>query len=365
MDHVFEINLERFWKENKESLQKPFSTNKPRVAVNLPFDNHWLIGEMKVPSTVRYFSDPDYAEKINAKCNDRMEAEIGIRPFGEHFSRVVPKRIEEVFGCRFELTEGGTPWLESDVKSIDDLKKIMKDVEKLDLEKFVLPDEWYADCERLEREFNIKISLGKSSRGPATIGTSVCGTMNLLLFLIDYPEVMDDFYTLLGEKMIEYYTLLREKTGYTKRGFAFNDDNCSLFSPELYERFCYPVMERVFQHFAPVEGDLRHQHSDSDMGHLLLLLNSLGINSTNFGPTVLSKFIREKMPRAMISGQIPPMLLRNGTPEEIIEAVRSDIEDVGSDGGLVISTAGSIAEGTTLYNVKVLMYAVEKYGRYK
>ena len=57
--------------------------------------------------------------------------------------------------------------------------------------------------------------------------------------------------------------------------------------------------------------------------------------------------IRAAMPRAVIFGQIPPMLLRNGSEEEIIAAVRSDIDKVGADGGLVIATAGSVSEGTS------------------
>ena len=31
-------------------------------------------------------------------------------------------RIEEVFGSHFELTEGGTPWLEPAVQSIENLR---------------------------------------------------------------------------------------------------------------------------------------------------------------------------------------------------------------------------------------------------
>ena len=53
MDYA--LDFHRFWQENAASLQKPFSTERPRVAVSLSMDDHWLFGEMKVPSTIRYY----------------------------------------------------------------------------------------------------------------------------------------------------------------------------------------------------------------------------------------------------------------------------------------------------------------------
>ena len=52
------------------------------------------------------------------------------------------------------------------------------------------------------------------------------------------------------------------------------------------------------------------------------------------------------------------------TPEEIIEAVRRDFDAVGADGGLVLTTAGSVAAGTSLENLRIYMWAVDKYCRY-
>ncbi len=95
------------------------------------------------------------------------------------------------------------------------------------------------------------------------------------------------------------------------------------------------------------------------------ILYDVGVNSTNFGPTIHPLEIRKAMPKAVINGQMPPFLLRNGSPEEIVETVRRDIESVGRDGGLVATTAGSIAGGTSMEKIKVFLWAVDKYGRYK
>ena len=74
------------------------------------------------------------------------------------------------------------------------------------------------------------LRLGAGNRGPITMATSILGTMPFLTFTMDYPEVMDDFFKLLTEKLVEYIRLLREETGVPDTGYWITDDNCCLVS---------------------------------------------------------------------------------------------------------------------------------------
>ena len=94
------------------------------------------------------------------------------------------------------------------------------------------------------------------------------------------------------------------------------------------------------------------------------ILNDLGVNGVNLGPTIHPLEIRKAMPKAIIHGQIPPFTLKNGTTEEIIESVRCDIDSVGQDGGLVECPAGSVVAGTSFETLLVYMWSVETYGKY-
>jgi uroporphyrinogen decarboxylase len=100
------------------------------------------------------------------------------------------------------------------------------------------------------------------------------------------------------------------------------------------------------------------------MGRLMGILADLGVNEVHFGPTIHPLEIREAMPNAMIHGQMPPSTLRDGTPQEIIDVVRRDIECVGGDGGLVECPAGAVPIGTPVESIRVYMWAVQTYGRY-
>lgn len=361
------MDLQGFWADNEESLGKPFSTDKPRAAVVVAVDDHWLLGEMRVESTVRYYRDAGYRAEVNRACNRRTLARLGRAFFPDDVFPSPPRRIEEVFGSELVLTEGSTPWLESRVESIADLKAILRKVERMgheELEGFVFPEEFHAAEADWRARGGEPLRLGATIRGPVTVGTSVCGTMNYLHFVLDYPDVMDDFVRLLATRSAEYLKLLRARTGADAHGLRILDDNCCLLSPGLYERFGYPVLRALFDELSPnpsaVGGDIRYQHSDSAMGHLLPFFRDLRMTGLNLGPTIHPKTIRDAVPSAVIYGQVPPETLARGKRDEIRAAVRRDVEAVGGDGGLVLTTAGSVREGTSLDSILLFLEAVDE-----
>ena len=147
-------------------------------------------------------------------------------------------------------------------------------------------------------------------------------------------------------------------------GFEIFNDRACLVSKQIYDEFSFPFEKILYDRYAPEPGNRRFYHADSEMSHHLDSLNMLDCNELNLGPTVDPKLIRKKCPNAAIVGQIPPFLLMNGTPEEVVKEVRKIFNDVGKDGGLYVSTAGSIGAGTPIENIKAMMYAVQEYCRY-
>ncbi len=361
-----EIDVKKFWEENEECM-KSSGRNRKRIPMHYWLDDHFLIEEMKLPSTLRYYDDYSYRREINSLMNRRTDEGLGKKFFAEdEFEEPLPNRFEVILGSYWKLTEGGTPWLESTVESIEDVKKLNVRNAKIDMEKAAFPGDWNDKKAAFEKASGKKMSLGGNfSRGPATMATSILGTTNTCMFMMTDPEVMDEFFAILGDRLVEYHRALMKDTGNTtKAGYQFNDDNCYLFPPAQYEQYCAPVLRKVFSEFAPGPGHKRHQHSDSPMGHLMTILYDLGVNEANFGPTIHPQEIRKAMPDTVIYGQMPPFTLRNETEQEIIDLVRRDIDSVGGDGRLVECTAGSVAGGTSFENIRTYMWALDKYGRY-
>ena len=162
--------------------------------------------------------------------------------------------------------------------------------------------------------------------------------------------------------------ILDEDAGYTypniPHGFWFCDDNCCMLNEEMYKLFGYPILKRMFEHFSPNPNDERHQHSDSDMAHLLPILSTLNLGSSNFGPNITVSEIRKHMPKTRIDGQMAPFTFMNNDEEAIIAEVKRDCEMAKEGKGLNVFTAGSINNGSLLTSMRAVMYAIQKYGRY-
>ena len=364
MDPMFDVKS--FWQEN-EKCYAPFSTDKPRVPLTLIFDDHFLLHLLPMESTLRYYSDPSYTIDVNCRANDILEREIGLRYYPEEGFHYIKGAFEVLMGSKRIIQEGNTPWLESAVKDIDDVKKIIQFAEGWDVKRNTIPDAWKQEKAKLREKRGKQLLFAHMMNGPATIACNILGATNTCIFIMEEPEVMDDFFAVITEKYIGFYeAAMMEDHGVVKReGLCINDDNCYLFPPKQYERFCAPFLKKCFEIFAPLPQHLRRQHSDSNMPHLMGILNDLGVNEVNFGPEIHPLDIRKALPLAVIHGQTPPFVLRNGTNEEIIEYVKRDFDSIGADGGLVESLAGVVPESTPLEQIRNYMHAVHTYTRYK
>ena len=355
------LDLEAFWLENDQCHD--FTTSKPRCSLSLSPDDHWLFEFLEVASTVRYYQDKAYRDVLHQEANRYLQEYIGKPFFDEDSWQYSPKRIENLFGCEFAYHEGSTPWLVPVTDNPDDFMRVLDEAETTDLTTWCLPREFLQEWDERKQQGKPLPMLGTGSRGPATIMTSVLKPETLFFWAYDHPDLVERFRDLLAEKMVALNKVLREFSDNTEPGWWFTDDNSALFNRKLYRQLCYPVLQSVFEAMAPGDAP-RYQHSDSSMGHLLDFQYELRIRSVNYGPEVDAGLIRLKMPNAMIHGQMPPFLLRNGSLEAIRQRVIDDLIKAGETGGLNVTTAGSLAAGTSLGRVRWLMWVVEQECRY-
>ncbi len=361
MELTADLDPQAFWEEN--ALCTEFTTDKPRASLAFSPDDHWLFEFLNVESTLRYYHDKAYRDALHKESNRITLEYTGRAFFPEDTWEHDPKRIENLFGCYFTYAEHGTPWLTSVTRDPDEFARILDEAEATDLRTWSFPPEFLQEWEERKAAGKRLPLLGTGSRGPATIMTSVLEAEPLFYWVVDRPKLIKRFSDILAEKMVEFNTILREFSGNEYPGWWITDDNCALFSPRMYKKYCYPVLERVLNAMAPGNAR-RYQHSDSSMGHLLDMQYELGIRDVNYGPDVNVALIREKMPEAYINGHMPPILLRNGTPEEIRERFISDFDKAGASGGLNIATAGSLAAGTGVGRMRYLMWLTQNFARY-
>ena len=288
---------------------------------------------MDVPSTLRYYHDKAYRDALHKEVNAITQRIRGAGLFQRGHLGAQPKRIENLFGCEFSYREDSTPWLTPVTGDPDEFARVLDRAEAIDVRSWALPEPYLEEWEQRKAAGKPLPKLGGGSRGPATIMTSVLDTETLFYWLYDHPDLMRRFRDILAREddRVEHgpARIQRQRAA----GLVYPRRQQRPLQPPLYREFCFPVLQRVMDAMAP--GDARRdQHSDSAMGHLIEKQYELGIRNVNYGPTVDAGLIREKMPDALIRGQMPPFMLRNGSPDEIKARVIDDFEKAGPTGGL-------------------------------
>jgi uroporphyrinogen decarboxylase len=370
---LLEVDIERFWQDDEVAHQQNcFSSAASQVALGIRMSDECVFAELGEAGNPWGEIERDRRIELNKRYNDKAEKIVGRRLLNESFPLPDEKfpeirGIGEVFGGKY-FFNGQAVWLEGTCKTPPELEKLLDRIEKTDLRSFILPDNWESEKRRIFEIYGIKPELWRGVRGPVTLAMSVYGVENLIFLILDEPDLAVRFSQNIARVICTYASIMDAEAGYAPGdapgGFGFADDNCCLLTPEMYELFGYPVLEKVFATFCAKEGDARYQHSDSSMGHLLPLLGRLDLTGCNFGPDVFVDQIRKHMPKTRIDGVLAPFTLMGNDESRIIAEVRRDCALAKGSRGLNIHTAGSINNGSLLTSMRAVMHAIQNYGRF-
>ena len=366
-------SFEEFWKKDRLAHEENcFSKDAPCVALGIRMSDECVFAELNEEGNPWGTLEPERRKELNRRYNDIAEKTVGIRLLREKFDppdMAFPplRRIGEVFGSEYVFN--GTEWLTQSCNNEKELEAMLDKVDRTDIREFIVPENFEREKKRIYEQYGVKPPVWRGMRGPVTLAMSVYGCENLIFLIMDEPELAKRFSDTLLRVIKAYIDISSEEAGYNREnrphGFYFYDDNCSMLNLEMYEFFAYPVLRGVFDYISPDAGDVRYQHSDSDMAHILPSLSKLNLNGCNFGPSLTVEEIRAHLPRARIDGQLSPMTFMSNDREKIIAEVKRDcLAAKKTGGGVQLSTAGSINNGSLLSSMKLVMETIEEYGQY-
>ncbi|HEX2951540.1 MAG TPA: uroporphyrinogen decarboxylase family protein [Armatimonadota bacterium] len=367
------VDLDQFWADQEIARKDPFGEHIPQVPLGVLMSGECVYDELGIPEDYqRYEQDEAWRLRLHQAYNDKAEQIIGRRLLSETPSdptRVYPqtKQLYNVFEAK-NVWHGDSWWLMQSAHNEAELSALLDRVEQCDIRKFILPENWDEEKARLTA-LGIRPPAYRWQRGPVTFATSIYGVENLIFLILDNPDLAGRFRDAILRTMLEIGRVMNEEAGYTPEtaphGFGFADDNCYLLTPEMYEFFAYPILKGIFTAWSPNPEDWRYQHSDSAMGHLLPILGTLHFSGVNFGPKVTVQEIREHMPRTVIDGQLAPFTFSRNEEAQIVMEFLRDFSMAKDQRGLVFSTAGSINNGSRLTGMRLIMSAIQHFGRYR
>lgn len=372
------LDLEAFWRDQQLARPNPFGADIPQVPLGAICNWECIFEELGIEQDWwRFDHDKQWALDISRQYNDIAEKIVGRRllpekPGQPELAWPAVKALHDIFEAEnvWEGGQNGSWWLKQSADTPQELVALLDRVEARleNLREFMLPETWDAEKARLTA-LGRNVPLYRGQRGPCTFACSIFGPENLLFLAYDDPDLFTRFSDVLGRAILARARALDEEAGLEADalpgGWSWADDNCCLFTPAMYETFAMPIHRAVFGVYAPKPDNRRYQHSDSDMGHLLPLLSELDLTGTNFGPALTVAEIRQHCPHAVIDGQLAPFTFSRNEEANMVAEFLRDFDQAREARGLNFTTAGSINNGSRLSGMRLLMAAIQRYGRYE
>lgn len=207
-------------------------------------------------------------------------------------------------------------------------------------------------------------ALTHTSDGPFGVAGDVMGQIELFTAVLEQPEFVRELLRIVTDKLIAWLDFCAEEEGLpSPRDLSWTDDLAVSLSAKSYRELVLPEEQRLRFHFDGYASLHMCGRSDHMLG---IFADDLKINELQgFGYQVnLDKIASVMGGRVVLIGNVNPMLIHTGTPEQVREATRTVIEKLAHFRGLIIQDGSNIPPGSPLANINAMMEAAERYGRY-
>lgn len=200
--------------------------------------------------------------------------------------------------------------------------------------------------------------------GPHMIAIDLAGA-NFYLWMVEYPEACHRLMEKITEGMIRAAALFRRVDPRPRSVYGTAEDSAQIVSAEHFKSFVAPYDLRLYEAFGAGLKKGRGMHMCGDSTHLhRALVEDLKVTSFDlFGyrvtPEVAARNLGGKM---LLWGNINPMLMMNGSKNEVKAAARHCLEVLAPFGGLLLGDGANVCPGTPLENLAALTEAAEDYG---
>ncbi len=234
-------------------------------------------------------------------------------------------------------------------------------------------DEERIDWKRLKDRFSRWRAEGRWIRGVFWFGFDVThswmmGTENLLIAMMEEPELVEDMFTTYLDRSIALYDRLWD-AGYRFDEMFWYDDmgykGTTFFSPDMYRRLLKPYHTKAVQ-WAHDHGVVAQLHSCGDVRTLVPDILETGVDALNplevkagMDPVALKQQYGDRL---VLRGGINAVNWSN--TEAILAEINQKVPILKQNGGFIFSSDHSIPNSVSLQNMKMIMEEIKRVGKY-
>ena len=195
------------------------------------------------------------------------------------------------------------------------------------------------------------------------------GAVSAMLALNDYPE----FFIPIQKRYIEYLTAIAEgiiSNTYVD-GIFLNCGTSSLdtISPALFNKWDLPLLYSIGK-VAAKNKKIYHYHLHGTGRAMLCDIVESGVNiicpleASPRGDFDIAEVKSAFGDRLALKGNIDPFFLKDGSIQEIEDAVIKCIKAAGAGGGFTLATGDGVLKDTPFENISAMVQAGRKHGKY-
>jgi len=343
-------------------------TEKEHIPLGVGFYPDWFYTHYGISFDKKYYFDPETRIEARMEIDKRLHerfADVGLgdpNPQPKPLITFGMVMLPAVFGCEIIFKEDALPWAMPLNLSEDEVMKLE------------VPDIFnsYPMADMIKQIDYLKDKYGK------VVGDiNITGVQNLALKIrgdqlyIDYfenPELCHHLLKICTESIIQLFQFTYKITGTGAVDVTpmcdpklFILPNCTVeqISNDTYEKFVLDYDNQVTDACHP--AGIHHCGSVSEVLDGYAKVRHLEFLEIGFGSDV--KRTREIFgPHVAVNSRINPVLMKNGTTDEVAAEVRSLIDQGDPLNNFSIDTVG-LTYGTPDENVKVARQTAAEYGR--
>ncbi|NJD04391.1 MAG: hypothetical protein FIA99_17755 [Ruminiclostridium sp.] len=259
----------------------------------------------------------------------------------------------------------------------------MKDISEIEAFKIPEPDaalvgrtiEWWHKMKELAEEtevtFNgqkgkVEVStLNLIGLGPHMIAVDLAGT-DFYWWMVEYPDECHQLLDKITKGLILIEENGRKIDPRPRGGLWIAEDSSQIMSERLFKEFTIPYTKALYEKFPVDIPDSRAMHMCGNSAHLhRSLVEDLQITSFSlFGCLVPPKVAARNLGgKVRLMGNIDPIVIKDGSKEEVKKLCMEALEEIAPCGGFMLSDGANVCPETPLENLAVFVEACEEYSK--
>lgn len=269
--------------------------------------------------------------------------------------------LAQALGCGVIYRKKGAPVAHTTaVKQLEDIRNLKMPA---DFWESPLLKAQILTVERLVQHFGREVFLiGRGDQGPFSLASQLYGMDRLLEDLMD-EEAEEDVHRLLEfctSACIAYHEKLLQ-LGVPMTSMGDSTAGPDVISPAMYETFAVPYEKKVIE-AVHRKGGLISLHICGNATKIIDKMCSLGADVLEIDQkTDLKTAVRAAKENCALLGQVNPVLLSNGTQQEVKEAAERILQIVGgkSTTGFILGPGCALGGDTPKENIQALIDSVK------